>query len=255
MLALISCIIANIACILQWILDNIFKSNLVANWLVAIGTILLSIVAIFQDKLRAWVMRPKLRVTIQVAPPDCHKSVIECYNEKIGIVDVIVEVYYFRLLVKNDGNQRAELVEVFAKKLTEKKEDGAFTKVSTFMPMNLTWTHTDDKIFYEAISPHMYRNCSLGHIIDPSKRRLSRSEQLPEEKSGKPFNKAVFSFDLEIRPNTGGHLIKPGTYRLDIVVAAANVKPISKTLEIAFNGEWCPNEAEMFRRGISIKML
>ena len=39
MLALINCILSNIASILQWTWDSIFKSNLVANWLAQLSQI------------------------------------------------------------------------------------------------------------------------------------------------------------------------------------------------------------------------
>jgi len=51
------------------------------------------------------------------------------------------------------------------------------------------------------------------------------------------------------------HLLPPGIYRLSIVVAAANAKPLTKTLEIHLNGQWYDMESKMLEEGISIRLL
>lgn len=43
----------------------------VADWLVALGTVVLALVAVFQDSIRSWVYHPKLQVSIKTEPPDC----------------------------------------------------------------------------------------------------------------------------------------------------------------------------------------
>jgi hypothetical protein len=40
----------------------------------AVGTFFLAIVAALQDKIRAWIMRPELKMSVRVAPPECHKT-------------------------------------------------------------------------------------------------------------------------------------------------------------------------------------
>ena len=43
-----------------------------AAWLTAIGTIFLAFVAIFQDGIRSWLLRPNLRVSYEHSPPFGH---------------------------------------------------------------------------------------------------------------------------------------------------------------------------------------
>jgi hypothetical protein len=42
----------------------------IASWVSALATVMLAIVAVFQDKIRRWVMSPKLELSAHVAPPD-----------------------------------------------------------------------------------------------------------------------------------------------------------------------------------------
>src|SRR5713226_6919062 len=49
----------------------------VSDWAViatAVGTLLLAVIAALQDKIRSWIMRPNLRMSVRVAPPECHKT-------------------------------------------------------------------------------------------------------------------------------------------------------------------------------------
>jgi hypothetical protein len=87
--------------------------------------------------------------SIVVAPPDCHKTPVSSTQE--------VDGYYFWIRVKNSGNQRAELVEVFAAELLKQQADRSFKKMESFLSMNLLWTHID-RPFFDAISPGMEKH-------------------------------------------------------------------------------------------------
>jgi hypothetical protein len=224
---------------------------IITNWLIAIGTIALAIIAIFQDKIRSWLMRPKLDVLIVVSPPDCHKTTLASVTQD-GRVTGKADCYYFRIRVKNSGNQRAELVEVFAAELLKQQADGSFKKMESFLPMNLFWTHIK-RPFFDAISPGMEKHCDLGHVIEPAKRAMFGREDNP--KLDIPADKTIFSFDLVVQPNTMSHLIPQGKYRLALQIAAANTEPIKKTLEITLTGNWYDDETRMFSDGIGIRML
>lgn len=265
----------------------------ITDWLISVGTISLAVVAIFQDKIRAWLTRPRLSISINTAPPDCHKTTL-VYNKRFtsswgGISPTSsgapnlswdsssfgtvffptykkidselpswsfeydeTDCYYFRVRVKNYGNQRAELVEVYAKELSKKHADGTFKKINNFLPMNLVWSHVKTP-FIDAISPNMEKFCDLGHIIDPTKRSKIQFEDNPDWKV--PSGKTIFSFDLEVRPFTMSHLIPPGIYRLVLQIAAANTKPIEKTLEIVITGDWHEDESKMLSEGVGIKLI
>lgn len=219
--------------------------------IVSIGTLmamtLVVIVAIFEDKIRAWLTRPKLDISIQTSSPDCHK--IPIVHPKYPI---ITDGYYFRLRVTNSGSQKAESVEIFAAELSERQSNGTFKVVESFLPMNLVWSHVK-WVFFPAISRGIYKHCDLAHIIKPQER-----EGFPYENKhwpNIPPEKVILSFDTVVKPNTLSHLIPLGVYRLVILVAAANAKPVRKILEISLSGEWYDDERTMLEEGINIRLL
>ena len=226
----------------------------ITDWLVAAGTIVLAlvaIIAIFQDKIRAWLTRPKLDVSIEFKPPDCHKIPMVRYSSE-GKQVVEAESYYFRFRVNNNGNQKAESVEVFAAGLLKQQADDMFKEVDSFLPMNLLWANCK-KVFFPAISPFMYRHCDLGHIIDPQKRAQFQTED--KSWSNVSPEKTILSLDTEVKANTLCHLLPFGKYRLVILVAAANARPVKKTLEISLTGEWYDDQQRMLGEGVGIRLL
>jgi len=196
---------------------------MITDWLIAIGTISLAVIAAFQDKIRGWIMRPKLDIVLDARPPDCHKTWMKSYNPD-GTINRQVECYYLRLRVKNSGNHRAELVEVFATGLEKQQADDSFSKVESFLPLNLRWSHIS-KAFVDAISPEMEKHCDIGHIIDPAQRATLLMEDDPSV--GVP-DRTLLSFDFVVKPHTMSHLIPPGKYRLSLLIGASNTKPVKK---------------------------
>jgi hypothetical protein len=233
-------------------------SSELAQWVEAIGTMLAVIVALavalFQDKMRAWIMRPKLDVSIDVSPPDCHKTQIGVsYVTTPGTTEYI-DAYRFRLEVTNSGNEKAESVEVFAARLLEQQADRTFKEVNWFLPMNLAWSHFEEspQRFLD-ISPGTYKHCDLAHIIEPRERDTIRAER----KTGPNISpdKTILSLDTIVKPHTKSYLLPFGTYRLIISVAASNAKADRKTLEIRLTGDWYDDEQEMLEQGIDIQVL
>lgn len=232
-----------------------------ADWTIAFATIglalvtlLLAVVAAFQDKIRAWITQPRLEVTVVNGPPNCHKIPLSGFGARtmLGARPVTAESYYFRIRVKNSGANRAEHVEVYAAELMKRQADGAFKKVDSFLPMNLLWAHVNES-FLPAISPGMEKLCNLGHVIKPSERSQFAGEDNPA--LGVTDERVVFSFDLEVKPNTLSHLIAPGVYQVRLLVAAANAEPVEKTMEINLTGDWHDDESKMLGEGVGLKMV
>jgi len=48
-------------------------------------------------------------------------------------------------------------------------------------------------------------------------------------------------------------LLAPGVYRLELRVAAANSRPVSKMLEISVTGQWFDEEKKIFAEGIGLR--
>lgn len=227
------------------------------DWLAAVGSLVVAIVAVFQDPIRSLITRPRLKVILTSKPPDFHKIVLARAKVLSVTGDVLQEaesadIYYFRIRVRNDGRRRAEYVEVFAAELSEKRADGGFDKMDSFMPMDLNWSYIDKPIM-PAISRGMEKLCNLGSIIDPARRHRFPDHYNPDL-SVDPAT-TTLSLDTQVKPNTKSHVLPPGTYRLKFLIGATQVQPIEKTLEITFSGEWHDDEKKMLAQGIGIKML
>lgn len=230
-----------------------------AAWAGAIAAFLAVIVALFKEEIvRLW-RRPRLTATVRLAAPDCHKTELAWRNPNSGQILARGECYYFRVWVENKGKQRAEQVQVFVAKLLRKHADGKFREEKAFLPMNLRWSHSQDplnpEIFAAGLAPGMGRHCDLGHIKEP-KFRTQISGMIPGETlHNVAEDKTILALALEVLPNTLTHLLAPGAYQLELVLAAANASPKSKRLEITLPGEWFSDERKMFSDGIGIMEL
>ncbi len=117
------------------------------DWWVAIGTIGAVIYAIYREGFWAWWHRPKLSLSIKMGRPDCVKTTLT--DQKTG--KKVADAYFFRMLVKNDGETRAKNAEVYAEKL-ERRDDGqGFKTVDEFPPMDFKWSHVGRPL--QSISP------------------------------------------------------------------------------------------------------
>jgi len=224
-----------------------------AAWVSAAITFLAVLVALLKDEIiRLW-RRPELVPIVRRMAPDSVKTEIMFLNERTHEVALHGDCYYLRIWVENRGRLRAERVQVFAAKLLRRRADGDFTEEKQFLPMNLRWSHSQQRpegpeIFAEGISPGMGKHCDLGHILHPDLRRKTQ-QTLP----GVPDEQTILELDLEVAPSTLSHLIRPGEYRLELKVAAANARPVTKVLEINLTGEWFDEESKMFAEGIGLK--
>ncbi len=223
------------------------RLELGSNLLVALGTLVLAVVAIFQDLIRAWISRPRFRVTVRTEPPDCVS--VPFRNMQTG--ELIGDSIYLRIWVENVGNAAARNVEVYARELRRQQADQTWPKVQTFPPMNLKWANLGG-IYFPSISPEMGKHCDVGHIADPAIR-----QQLGEENPALGLNAGDISlaFDLMVAPNNMTHIIGPGRYELDIIVAAEDARPRSETLEIRLPGPWYADAQRMLRDGVGVRVL
>jgi hypothetical protein len=96
----------------------------------------------------------------------------------------------------------------------------------------------------------MGKHCALGHIVDPQFRK-----DLGEDLPSVPAEKTILALDLEFLPSSRSHLVPPGTYRLELRVAAANSTPVTRILELTTTGEWFQNEDQMFTNGLGITVI
>lgn len=208
-------------------------------------------IAVFQDKMRAWIHRPILNVSIEMKPPYCLKTIISNSSTNAAC-------YYFRIKVENEGNTKADAVEVLATELKIKKNDN-YEHYKFFLPMNLFWSHVR-KERYESIASKTFKFCDLGHITDIAKRQQFIGEHFNVMSEELFFGhtleeETIFCFDTIVQTTTSNHLIPAGEYQLTILVAAENCKPIKKVLKIKIAGTWDNNEDNMLSEGVNICVL
>ncbi len=219
------------------------------TWWLVIATFLAAVVAliiaVFGDWLKAVIFKPSFEIECNLSPPNCERTKRNInYKER-------VDIYVFRILIKNVGSVKAESIEVLAKDLYKKHPDGAFRKIKSFIPMNLIWTHSNRSTYFPSIAMNMSRHCDLGYIIKPS----GRASFLNEDDISFDKRKTIFGFELEVKPNSLQHLVGPGIYRLEVLIAASNTKPTSKIIELNHIGDWYDDENKMFNKGIGIHIV
>lgn len=229
----------------------------IAQWVGAAATVLAVLVALFKTEIVNWWRRPILEASVFLEPPYCHSTTLHFQVQKVALTFVQAQCYYFRLWIANRGKTRADRVQVFAARLLRKIADGTFKEDRNFLPMNLRWAHGHSRepgggpeIYAEGISPEMGKHCDLGHVTDPSFRI-----DLHEDLDGVPAASTIFALDLEVNPNTKSNLLGPGTYRLELQVAAANSRPVKKVVEVTITGKWFVDERQMFQDGIGLRVV
>jgi len=154
--------------------------------------------------------------------------------------------------VENAGYQAAVDVEVYAKGLRRLESDGKWQRVETFPPMNLVWADVGG-LHVASMAPQTGRHCDLGHIMDPANRQYAAKELNP--KLNLTAAQTSFTFALAVQPNHKGDIIPPGTYRLDVVVAARNARTLLATLGVAVDGRWFKTDTEMLADGIYVYVV
>jgi len=222
-----------------------------AQWFAAVGTLLAVLVALFKDPFLAWRRKPRLDAKCTKDSPWTVRTIINVYDRNTKAVLWSGDCYYVRLEVENSGKTRAEKVQVYAAKLAKLAADGKFEDIKEFIPLNMKWANSPPSgasAVLDGISPRMGAFCDIVSVSDPANPYQGR---LANMQTGA----TVGQLQLEVDPSNGLHLLAPGTYRLTLRVAAANVKPIDKVFEFKHTGAWLPDDDEMRRDclGVSLK--
>ena len=210
------------------------------EWFVAVGTLVLAFVAVFQEWLRRLVIRPVLQLDAKVARPDCHKT-----KWNVGY-----DVYYFRLRVENRGNDAARDVQVHLARVERQRRDKKYEPVERFEQMNLLWALIRLPTLPTLLPGMPPRFCDLAHITIPSGKR-GMNEHLP----GVGDDNAVLALDLEVATLRKGNLLEEGIYRFGLKLAASNHPVRDYTLEVDFKGVWFDDEDKMLSEGFGMRLL
>jgi hypothetical protein len=241
-------------------MNDTFGGGHAADWFVAIGTLVLAVVAVFQQWLQRLIIRPDLHLAARVERPDAEKTrwrIPSGTRDPMAEEDEIAgrstggaDVYYFRLAITNNGNFAAQDVQVYLSAVEFLRVDKKYEPVARFSPMNLKWAHvntTTRPVLLPKMAPVF---CDMAHIADPQTRVFTGEDLL-----GVPTGEAVLGLDLEVKSFSRGHLLERGTYRFHLVLAASNHPPRNYKLEVVFPGKWFDDQEKMFREGFGMRLL
>jgi len=220
---------------LDWLLCMLTKWQPLSIFISAIAAIAIAFIAIYQDKLRAYVFSPKLDLDQGPFYPD---------SVRVPLTDnadnFLANACYLQIRIK-DKRATAEKVEVFVAKI-EKEINGIFHRVDSFYPLNLKWRHYNT-VFLDRLSPETSRDCTLGRIVEPANKQLVGDDHPSLNLSS---NRSPFRLELATVPNTRSDLLAPGKYRLYLEIGASNARhPQKRTIELEFNGEWLQEMKDM----------
>lgn len=186
--------------------------------------------------------------------PDLQLEVPERYLHKtfLGEQPNQVDAFYVSFIVRNNGNEAAEDVEVFVERTEITRQDGLFDDIGVQQPMNLRVAYGANYAITRTIHKKHFAYFNLGHIADPSARKgLPPDESIP----GVDVDESLFFVELLVRPNSKEHLLRKGTYRLGIVIVARNSEPVRRTLLLRFQGTWSDTETEMTRECVGVEIV
>jgi hypothetical protein len=217
-----------------------------AQWFGAVGTIGAVVVALFKDSMLAWKRKPRLDATCTKESPWTAR--VPYYVSRNGQVLWTGECYWVRAKVENSGQTRAEKVQVYASELAKLRVDGKFADIPTFLPLNMRWANSPpggQGAVLDGISPRMGAFCDIVAICNPENPFWGKPE-------GTSANTTVGQLQLEAF--TGAEMLAPGTYRLTLRIAAANVEPIDKIFTFGHTGTWLQDDAAMRRDCLDVSL-
>lgn len=221
-----------------FLLTNTLHQHWYSNpeWWSAIGTIGVGIIAvgiaIFQEKIKAIFTRTSLKISLKVEPPDVHKIKLTTHQGQI-------DSYYIRAKITNIGSHVAENVEVMINSFY-RVEGGQKTKIQTFLPLNLNWSHYGG-VSMSRILPGHFRHIDIGYIANLY-----------------PKNRVALHIDTAVQPNmvegdVYPNIIDPGHYEFELIIGSNSTETEIKRFEIQFSEHLYSTEKEMFEDSLKIR--
>ena len=220
-----------------------------AQWVGGFGTILAVLIALFGDLIRGRMFGPGLTVAVSLDPPDCVRVAAvytydfyrnsEFVSEEQGSVDTL----YVRMRIGNFGRSLAREVQVFAESVTTFDQAEGWRPVRMFPSMNLPWSDLPEdsdvklRMFFPGLGPTMSKHCDLGRIASPLHRYL-----IEDDRDDLDLKMNAFAFETLVKPNHKGHIVGPGRYRIRLLLAAENARPVVRTIELVVSPEWKPDD-------------
>lgn len=263
-LVIIVVIVAVSLCVLFGI---VFPNCQVPYWLAGIGTLLLAVVAVFQDWIRARIPTANLEIEFRMNPPYCKKDPYLHYKENYRKLS---EYYVFRLGIQNKTLIPAK--NVILRVISIKRNGNTYH----FLQRSLAWSynevdppHDSERMSLSIIPGKATEFCHLGRIFEPTFRKANskNKDHLPIPYENKAEYEVLFSLALFPRQGSLDHLLEPKKgetekkeeYEVEIIVSADNVKSEIHRLKICFSDQWSDDwydgETGKWKNGPSIELI
>jgi hypothetical protein len=202
----------------------------VTNGILACVVVLALVVALFQERLRQWLSRAQLSMTILAEMPET--VMIEMTDPQTG--RSAGKSVWVRVRVTHESGPPAENVEIEMARLW-RVADGKAELVKSFLPLSLRWANRMPPTETERIPKGLSRYCDLC-VFSPN-----------------TMGETWVQFTTLVQPNPVGNIGYPnvqkaGGYELELTLVGDNVRPVTKRWSLAFDSSWSNDEATMLGR-------
>jgi len=209
-------------------------------WLATFTSLVLAFVAIYQEHIRRQLFGPRLELWFdQSSLIDVHRTVTMTTYDVAdgGQRRGFIPSYWLRLRIANAGQTSASGVRVIVQALWHRAASGHYVRDARFTPLALKWSYLARPTL-DTLPAGIEQHCDLLEIRDPSRAFPSG---VPIE-SIEPCSAIL---QLEVNPLTAPGLLRAGSYRLQLAVAAANSDPRRFLLHFDVPVAWIDDEATM----------
>jgi hypothetical protein len=156
-----------------------------------------------------------------------------------GLSPIICPAHWFHLVVTNRGRSVAVKTQILVNRVPQKRGE-ELIELRGFLPMCLQWTNSGDppKVEIDLLTDFS-RRANLAHVDGPCSAGGRASK---------------FALCTEVNPSNGCNLLAPGTYELQLLVAAENFKPKLHRVRIECSDVW-HDDIDEFSRQTAVKLL
>jgi len=204
--------------------------TVVTNVALACVAVLALLVALFQERVRQWLSRARLSMTIRAEMPD---------TVMIGMADrqtgqPVGKSVWVRIRVSHERGPPAENVEIVMTKLWRVKGRER-ELVSSFLPLSLSWANRAPPTETERLPRGLFRHCDLC-VFTPNS-------------AGDTW----VQFTTLVQPNPVGNIGYPnvqkaGDYEFELTMVGDNLRAVTKRWALSFDSSWSNDQATMLGR-------
>ncbi len=207
--------------------DNFEVWGLTFSGLEATGTLLVAVLAVFGQRIRSWIIRPKIILSVGEAAPFVEKF----EEEDASVAGGRRTVYHIRLEVINAGKEAARNCMILCNNVHKARAGGAgFYELKKFVPKQFFWTTKDQRL---DVVPKIPSYVSIAEISEPS----------PSVAGGGVVTPATASICLQILVEAEGikgrfFRVENGKTIIPVMLYADNLPRASKHyVEICWSGK------------------